>query len=234
MCSRHYVSLAVAILSLLQEAAAQYSQFTTSPPLLLLRTVRLDRESPLENNAAIEWGLSVLLPGGDWWSEPYGVSGARVSPTLKKYFQRGRPHLGWYGMGYARFTYLRFKRPEGPGRPPPDRRYDYRRTRITIGGGFGYLFVARNGLVLGGSLGVGAHLLDRKRFDGGDVTSRPYDSGFIYALHERDGDISEFTAPVDLQFRLYVGIRRFKGDGERRRHEDYLDRRRARKTARKK
>lgn len=226
MPSRTYVSVAFITLFLLQEAAAQYSQLTTSPPLLLLRTVRVDREVPLESNAALEWGLSVLLPGGDWWSEPYKVSGARVSPTLKKYFQRGRPHLGWYGMGYARFTYLRFKRPDEPGRPPPDARYDYRRTRLTVGAGFGYSAVTRDGFVVGGSLGIGAHLADGKRFDGGDVRAR---SGGLF--YSNDGDISETIAPLDFQLRFYVGIRRFDESGQER-HDGYYDRRRARREAR--
>lgn len=183
---------------------AQYVQLSTNPSSLLFGVLKLETEIGLPHNFAIEPEASLLIEGQRFWTSDYDTEGARFGIVGKKYFDRERPHEGWYGMAYFRLSQIDFLdfSEEGEAR---DQR-DFLRTRSTFGLGVGHTAVGRDGFVYGVSLGLGRHFVDEKEYQT-EPLSGP--NGVI-----SDSDDSELIdIPLDIYGRVYIGMRIFSAAG---------------------
>ena len=174
---------------------AQYHQVALNPSSLLFGVLKVESEVPLGGSGwAVEPELAYLARGQRFWSRDYDTHGIRAGLVAKKYLTVDSTFSGLYGFGYARLGSVEFVDHVDEG----DRRdqRDFRRGRFTVGLGLGWAAVGDDAFVYGFALGLGRHVVDRKRY-----TS----SGPGPIAEADDDEIFEF--PLDVYGRVSMGIR---------------------------
>jgi len=171
---------------------AQYIDLQLNPIGALFGNVSATAEFPLSENVGIEPAVGFVF--GERGLGGYKSSGVGLGVNAKFYFSPDDGTDKFYAFGYTRFATVNNTFNEGS---VTSGFFDeYRNTRLSLGVGVGYKWVADNGFIFELAAGGGRALLNKYDYDGEDEF---FDSAL------------EGLTQFDLYGRLSIGYRLGRG-----------------------
>jgi len=168
-------------------AQAQYTDIQINPIGALFGSLSATAEFPVTESIGVEPALALVFRNRDVLGTDYKGRGFGAGVNGKFYFNPEDGHDKFYAMAYTRFSSVnQTVDSDGTGGQ------DWSNTRLSLGVGLGYKWVADNGLVFELAVGGGRALVNNYDFDTEDSTFE---------------DALEGLSAIDIYGRLSIGYR---------------------------
>lgn len=168
-------------------AHAQYTDIQINPIGALFGSLSVTAEFPVTESIGVEPALALVFRNRDVLGTEYKGRGFGAGVNGKFYFNTDNGHDKFYAMAYTRFSSTN-QTVDGETTTGQD----WSNTRLALGIGVGYKWVADNGLVFELAVGGGRALVNNYDFD-------TEDEFFEQALED--------LPPIDIFGRLSIGYR---------------------------